>query len=188
MLFEIKDPEEYVWVSAFDVKPDDVELVLRSIQQKFPDVSVQLVDLDKVGGSRYLFLATFNALKSFRSGHPIARSLSMEILLYVAANRQIGEALKIAGVTAETRNVAAIAEGDSKSQVLEAAATLREMLKREGSDELLDKWDGKRVDHVRSVFGIGDKEIQATIRKKEDLTKAVERLAIERSALLAIKK
>jgi len=188
LLFEIKDPKEYVWISAFDAKPEDVEHVLRSMHQKFPAVSVQLVDLEKVAGSRYLFLATVNALKSFRSKQPIARSLSMEILLYVAANRQIGEALKIVGVTTQTKNVAAIAENESKEQVLEAATTLRELLRIEESDVLLDKWNARRVGHVRSVLGIGDKEIRATLRKKEDSTKAIERLAIERSAMLAIKK
>lgn len=188
MLFEIKDPTGYVWISAFDVKPKDVELVLRSSQQKFPAVSVQLVDLDKVAGSRYLFLATFNALKSFRSAQPIAHSLSMETLLYVAANKQIGEALKIAGVSPETKHVAAIAEGERKVQVLEAAAYLRQLLASKENDELLDKWDKVRVENVRSVFGIGDKELRATIRGNEGLFEAIERLAIERSAMLAIRK
>ena len=188
MLFEIENRAEYVWISAFDTKPEDVELLLRSMQQKFPSVSVQIVDLEKVGGSRYLFLATVNAVKSFHSPHSIARSLNMEILLYVAANRQIGEALKIVGVTAETRNVAAIAEGESKGEVLEAAVAFRELLKIAENDELLDKWDEKRLNHVRSVFRIGDEEIRATLRKSEEVTKAVERLTIERSAMLAIKK
>ena len=188
MLFEIKELEEYVWISAFDIKPDGIEDVLRSMQEKFPDISVQLVDLDKVAGSRYLLLATFNALKSFRSKQPIARSLSMEILLYVAANRQIDEALKNVGVTAKTRKVAAIIVSKSREQVLNAAGALREILKKEESDQLVDEWDKERIEHVRSALGIGDKEIRATLRKNEDPAKAVERLAIERSAMLTIKK
>jgi tRNA threonylcarbamoyladenosine modification (KEOPS) complex Cgi121 subunit len=112
----------------------------------------------------------------------------MEILLYVAADRQIGEALKIVGVTPETSSVAAIAEGMAKEQVIEVASALRELLKMEESEELLDRWDRKRLDQVRSVFRIGDKEIGATLRTNEELVRAVERLAIERSALLAIKK
>jgi tRNA threonylcarbamoyladenosine modification (KEOPS) complex Cgi121 subunit len=188
LLFEIKELGECVWISAFDIKPDGVEDVLRSMQEKFPDISVQLVDLDKVAGSRYLLLATVNALKSFRSKQPIARSLSMEILLYVAANRQIGEALKNVGVTAETRKVAAIVVSKSREQVLNPAGALREMLKKEESDQLVDKWDHERIEHVRSALGIGDKEIRATLRKNEDTAKAVERLAIERSAMLTIKK
>lgn len=188
MLFEIKDSAEFVWISAFDTKPDGVERVLQSVQEKHPDVTIQLVDLNKVAGSRYLFLATYNALRSFRSKQPIARSLGMEILLYAAGNRQIGEALKNVGVTPQTRKVAAIAVGKSRTQVLESAAVLRDILKKEESDDLVDKWDQDRIKHVRSVFEIADKEIKALRHKNENAVKALEHLAIERSAMLAIKK
>ncbi len=187
MLYEIRELAAYVWISAFDAKPDGVEQVLSAMQGKFPDVSVQLLDLDMVAGSRYLFQAIFNALKSFRS-KPIARSLSMEILLYIAANRQIGEALKHVGVTADTRRVAAVAVSNSQDQVLAATAALCELMKKENQDELLDEWDSERIENVRSIFGIGDKELRATIRKDEKSARAVERLAIERSAILTIKK
>jgi tRNA threonylcarbamoyladenosine modification (KEOPS) complex Cgi121 subunit len=188
LLFEIKELAEYVWISAFDAKPDNVDQVLRAIQGKLPGVSVQLADLDKVAGSRYLFLATVNALKSFRSKQPIARSRGMEILLYVAANRQIDEALKHVGVTADTRRVAAVAVSNSKDQLLGVAAAIGELLNEENLDELVDEWGPKRMDNVRSIFGIGDKELRATVRKNEDTAKAVERLAIERSAMLTIRK
>jgi hypothetical protein len=56
------------------------------------------------------------------------------------------------------------------------------------SDELLDKWNQERVKRVRSGFGIGDREIAALRRGNEDTSQIVERLAIERSAMLAIKK
>jgi KEOPS complex subunit Cgi121 len=188
LIFEVKDSGEFVWISAFDTKLDGVERVLQSFQGEHPDVSLQLVDLDKVAGSRYLFLATYNALKSFRSKQPIAHSLGMEILLYAAGNRQIDEALKNVGITPVTRRVAAIAVGTSRVQVLESAEALRDILKKEESDELLDKWDQDRIKRVRSVFGIGNKEVKALRHRNEKAVKALEHLAIERSAMLAIKK
>lgn len=187
MLYDIKELAEYVWISAFDTKPD-AEQVLEAMQTKSPLVSVQLVDLEKVAGSRYLFLATLNAIKSFQSKQPIAKSLRMEILLYIAANRQIGKALMHVGVTAETKRVAAVGVGNSKNEVLDAAAALSELLRKEELDKLLDEWAPERIEEVRSIFGIGDKELRATIRKNEAKAKAVERLAIERSAMLTIRK
>jgi tRNA threonylcarbamoyladenosine modification (KEOPS) complex Cgi121 subunit len=112
----------------------------------------------------------------------------MEILLYAAGNRQIGEALKNVGITPETRKVAAIAVGKSRVQVLESAAVLHDILKKEESDDLIDRWDQDRIKRVRSVFGIGEKEIKALHHKNENVVKALEHLAIERSAMLAIKK
>lgn len=187
MLFDITELSEYVWISAFDAKPD-VEHILRAMQEKAPGVSVQLVDLDKVAGSRYLLLATFNALKSFQSKQPIARTLGMELLLYIAANRQIGEALRRVGVNPDTRRVAAVALGKSRDQVLNAATLLSELVNRENLDALVDEWNPERIRNVRSLLDIRDKELKATIRKEEPTPKALERLAIERSALLAIKK
>ncbi len=187
MLFEIRELAEYVWISAFESKPE-VERILGEMQEKAPSVSVQLVDLDKVAGSHYLLLATFNALKSFRSKQPIARSLGMEMLLYIAANRQIGEALKRVGISGRTRRVAAVAVGKSKDQVLSAAALFSGFFTQQNLDALVDEWTPERIRNVRSLLDIGEKELKATIRKDEAMPKALERLAIERSAMLAIKK
>ncbi len=187
MLFEIKELAKHVWISAFDTKPD-VEQILGAMREKAPGVSVQLVDLDKVAGSRYLLLATYNALKSFQSKQPIARTLAMEMLLYIAANKQIGEALGQVGVNPDTRRVAAVVVSDSREQLLEAAGVLAELVMKESVDALVDEWSPKRVRNVRSLLDIGDKELKATIQKDETTYTALERLAIERSALLAIKK
>lgn len=188
MFFEISELAEYVWISAFEGGPDDIEQALRVMQEKFRDVSVQLVDLDRVAGSRYLLLATLNASKSFRSRQPITRSLGMEILLYIAASRQIGEALKHVGITAESRRTATVVVGSSRIRVSEAAAALRVFFAKEDVEGLLDKWDDKRIKSVRSNFGICDKELSAILRKHEGSVRAIERLVIERSAMLSVKK
>jgi tRNA threonylcarbamoyladenosine modification (KEOPS) complex Cgi121 subunit len=175
-------------MSAFDTKPQSIDQILRDTAEKFPGVSVQFVDLDKVPGRRYLFLATINALKSYNSNQPIAKSLGMEILLYISGNGQINEALKRVGVTSGTRRTAALAVGGSSRQVSDAGAFLVQALGQGNQDELLDDWPPERVEKVRSVFEIGDKEVKAVIRKSELVTSAIERLAIERSALVAVRK
>jgi tRNA threonylcarbamoyladenosine modification (KEOPS) complex Cgi121 subunit len=182
------DTAEFVWITAFGTKPDKIEHVLESMRVNCPEATVQLIDLERVAGSRYLFLATYNALRSHRSKNPIARSLAMEILLYVAGEKQIGAALERVGITPETKKVAGIAVGNSKELVLECGASLSRLLMKAESDELLDKWNQERVKRVRSGFGIGDREIAALRRGNEDTSQIVERLAIERSAMLAIKK
>ncbi len=188
MLFEIPEFNQYLWISAFETKLENVEQVLQAVQGKLPEICVQLVDLDRVAGSRYLFLATYNAIKSFHSKQPISRSLGIEILLYIAANKQITESLKRVGITANTRRIGALAVGSSADQVSVAGNFLAELLSTKSRDELVDEWPPGRVDNVRSGFGIGEKELRAIIRKSEARAKAIERLAIERSAMLAIRK
>lgn len=188
MLFQIPEFASHVWISAFDTSPKDVDKVLNVAEEKFPGVCVQLVDLDQVAGSRYLFLAILNALKSFHSKQPISKTLGMEILLFVAANRQISEALKRVGVTSETRRIAGIVVAKSSKEVSEVGDLLVELLNQRSRDELIDVWPPERISNVRFAFDIGNKELKATIRKNEDLVKAIERLAIERSAMLTIRK
>lgn len=188
MLFQLPEFSVHVWISGFASKPDDFDVVLRAVQQKHPEISVQFVDLEKVPGSRYLFLATLNALKSFHSKQPISRTLGMEILLYVSGNRQIAEAIQLVGMTSDTRKVAALLVGKSEEEVSAGAELLGQILNQRSDDELIDHWSPVRIDNVLAIFGIGPKELKATLRKDEGKVQAIERLAIERSALLAVKK
>jgi tRNA threonylcarbamoyladenosine modification (KEOPS) complex Cgi121 subunit len=188
VLYEIPELGQHVWISAFEAKIPDVTRILGDASRKYPSTCVQLVNLEKVAGSRFLFVTTYNALKSFSSKHRISRSLAMEILLYVAADRQIVEAIKLAGVTPETSRIAAIIAGPSPEEVEAATTLLTEAIKVTGTDKLLDEWSEARVQNVRSSFDIRDKELKAILRKGEDPAKGVERLAIERSALLAVRK
>ena len=187
MLTEIPQLGQYVWMSAFDTKPPSIEQLLRSAAEKYPEVSVQCVDLDMVPGSHYLLLATVNALKSYRSKQPIAKSLGMELLLYISGNGQINEALTRVGITPETNRTAALAVGSSSNHVSAAGTYLEQALGQHGRDDLVDDWPRSRIENVRSRFEIGDKELKAIIRTKEPITSAIERLAIERSAMLALK-
>ena len=188
MLFPLPELSGCVWISGFNGKPDDLDTTLRSIQERFPDVTAQLVDLDRVPGSRYMLLATLNALKSFHSKQPIAKTLGLEMLLYIAADRQISEALRHVGITPATERVAAILVGKVKDEVSDAALLLAQILHQKGDDTVVDDWSPDRTKNVLSIFRIGSKELKATMRAKEAKTEAIERLATERSALLTIRK
>jgi len=177
-----------VWISAFAKKPDDLDSVIREVQEEYPDVSVQFVDLDSVPGSRYLFLAVLNALKSFRSKQPISKRLSMEILLYVSGSRQITEAIRLVGISSRTKRIAVLSVGRIEKELSGTAAVLSRMLDQTSSDALVDDWSTARIENVLALFQIGSKELKATRRRKESRSQAVERLATERSALLTVRK
>ena len=178
----------HVWISGFAMKPDAFDVVIRKLHGTYPNVDVQFVDLDKVPGSRYLLLATLNALKSFHSNQPISRTLSMEILLYASANRQITEAIRLVGISSDTNRIAAIVVGKIEGETISAADLLSEILNQKSNDTLIDDWSPARIQNVISIFRIGSSELKATLRENESRTQAVERLAIERSALLTVRK
>jgi len=175
-------------VSGFSTRPADVDATLASIHVKLADVTVQLVDLDRVPGSRYTLLAVLNALRSFHSKQPIAKTLGMEILLYIAANRQIGEAIRRAGISPTTKRTVAVLVGTSKDELTKAIGLLEETIGVKCEDTLVDDWPQDRIKIVQGAFEIGPKELKATLRANETKATAIERLAIERSALLTIRK
>jgi tRNA threonylcarbamoyladenosine modification (KEOPS) complex Cgi121 subunit len=177
-----------LWVSGFSAKPSDVGAILGAIHAKSPSVAVQLVDLDRVPGSRYTLLAVLNALRSFNSKQPIAKTLSMEILLYMSANKQIEEAIRCTGISRTTRRVMAIVVGNGKDELTLSTQMLEESLGAKSEDEIVDQWSPDRMKKVQSAFNIGPKELNATLREDETKSNAIERLAIERSALLTIRK
>lgn len=188
MILELPEVSKHVWISGFKLRLSNVDQVLGELGKRFPEVCMQLVDLTQVAGSRYLLLAALNAIKSFQSKHPIAKTLSMEILLYTAASRQISEAINRVGVSSKTNHVGALAVGASQEEVRSAGEFLSQLFKQPSNDQLVDQWTQARVEAVRSAFEIGDKEVKAIIRKDEKTWTAIERLAIERSAMLTIKK
>ena len=187
MNLEILEGGAHVWVSAANASPKNIEEFFRLAAEKHPTVSIQVVDLDRVPGHRYLTLAVVNAIHSFRSNHPIGKTLGIELLLYLAGERQITEALKRVGVTAETRRVAVLAVG-SADELSAMPSFFNDLLGAQCDDGLLDDWSPVRIENVRSGFEIGEKELRAIARKEEPVTASIERLAIERSALVAAKK
>jgi len=188
LLLSIPEFSKQIWISGLHGRPEDVDSVIKNIEVKYPKVGVQLVDLDRVPGSQYLCAAILNALKSFNSRNPIARSLAMETLLFIAANRQINEAVKTVGVSKDTRRTAAIVISASAEESTAAGNFLSEILNLSCDDSLLDTWPEVRISAVRQTFNIGSEELKATKRENEPLVAAIERLAIERSALLTIRK
>jgi len=188
VIFELPENTLHAWISAFDTRPQKTEELFRTSAERYPDVSIQLVDLDRVPGRRYLKLATVNATKSFHSKQPIAKTLGMELLLYISAEKQIARALKRVGITADTCRIAAVAVSAHRDRVLAAGNLLAVTMGRESDDRPLDDWTQQRIKNVRSGYEIEDKELEAVIQENETETMVIERLAVERSAMLAAKK
>ena len=175
-----------IWISAYHGSVDPTKLT--DVQKQYPNVTVQLFDLDRIAGSRHLLLATFNALKSYESKRRISRSLGMEVLLFISGTRQISEAIKRVGITPKTTRTAVLSVLPAAADQLKLSDLLAEVFTEKDDDSLLDKWTSLRKSKVLRTFGIGDKELKAASRDGEPIEKAIERLAIERSAMLAIAK
>jgi len=188
LIFTIPDLETKILLTAVINENHDPQLILIATRQKFKGTTIQFLDLDKTAGHRHILLATYNALKSYRLDEMISRSIAIEILLYVAAERQIAQAFARIGVQTQTKKIVVIATSESSEVFPPLEAHLSQSFNHECNDRLLDEWTEERSETVRELFKITDKEIKAVTRTGDSIRKSIQRLAIERSALLVVKK
>jgi len=188
LLFTIPEFETKIMITALVNDNLDPQAILTATRQEFGDATIQFVDLDKTTGHRHILLATYNALKARSLDRMISRSFAIEILLYVAAERQITQAFTRIGVQTETKRIGVVATSNLAEILSQIKKHLAKSFNQECNDDLLDEWTEQRCEAIRGLFGMTDKEIQTVTRSGDSVRHSIQRLAIERSALLVVKK
>ncbi|MCD6408901.1 MAG: hypothetical protein J7L98_00970 [Candidatus Verstraetearchaeota archaeon] len=149
------------------------------------EVAVQLVDARAVASQRHIVSAAEHAAHSFARGENIAAKLSLEFLLYLAADRQLRSAIEKVGIKEESLEVVAITLGRKKGEVVEALKELLAKLPGEENENLLEISEEKEK-HLRKLFDIKEEELEAA--RKVHGEKALEHTILERIALFHIRK
>lgn len=109
----------------------------------------------------------------------ITKSLSMEFLLYTAAQRQIKKAIKLLGIKETTREVVGVILGERESQLIEAKDVLLEELQLIPSKDVLNDYSNKAqyfIDMLKSE-GFSVNEFSHS---------NIEKAILQRIALLAL--
>ncbi len=121
----------------------EVEDVNGFLQRYGEDVA--FVNADYVVDENHVYFAAKKAIKAWKEGRRVARTLPLEILLYSAATRQIRDALKM-GIAEGKNRVVAVFLRDVEVEGFEE----REVL--EMSEE--------KFRRIASFFGITDTELE----------------------------
>ncbi|MEM2092832.1 MAG: KEOPS complex subunit Cgi121 [Candidatus Bathyarchaeia archaeon] len=184
MLKHISDFGKYVAIAGFrNAKIEDVDGFLKNLRNKLhPEIVFQLFDAKPVATSDHLLFAALNALKAFRNGENISRNLSVELLLYASAQRQIRKATGILGIKSGTGEIAALAIGENLENVKSALEVIEESAGAKRDDSVLELSEEK-IKVIKKVFNITDAEIEA-MNGKNNLQEVIKNLVIERVALL----
>ncbi|UCD45479.1 MAG: hypothetical protein JSV27_03025 [Candidatus Bathyarchaeota archaeon] len=181
---EIKGSDWSVAIGGFrDAPVSDVDELLSKVGEAAGQSVFQLFDADKVAGWRHLFFAAVNAVKAFEAGTTVSRGLAMEVLLYASCVDQISQALDVTGVSSSTERVAILVMSENRGGLLEAFKQVSGVLGRADDDVL--RVDGVKLEALKGVFGISDREIEAVGSPVED---ALTWLIVERGALLPLRK
>ena len=131
------------------------------------DSTVVLFDADKIAGFAHIESAVAHAKRSFTEGKQIARSLSMEILIYASGQRQCSLASKFGLHDGENKVYVLILDGDEEK----ASALVREIVSE-------CEPFAPNKEKLKAEFGITDAEMEAAGENR------IEELVIERVALV----
>ncbi|AKG91711.1 hypothetical protein GAH_00963 [Geoglobus ahangari] len=143
---------------------------VREFLSKLPDGCV-LVNADYVVDLDSVRFAAEKALKMWEAGKRVAKTLSMEILLHVAATRQINQALELG-----------LREGENRVVVVDVSGCRASLEGLGFREEDVLELDEEKVRRVCEFYDIGDEELEIAGVEKLGL------LVRERMALFAISK
>ncbi|MFO7618982.1 MAG: KEOPS complex subunit Cgi121 [Thermoplasmata archaeon] len=107
----------------------DLDGFLASVSalEKRHGITIQLLRADRIFGAEHLVSATEKAERAFAGKTNMSRTLGMEILLYAAAERQTGEALRKLGISDGIEEIALVLVGDVEpGKILEELALERD--------------------------------------------------------------
>lgn len=168
-----------------EVKPFNIDDILAKVKSLCRDVDVQLLSPRCLAGFDHIYFASLNALKAFKQGRNISRSPAMELAVYASAQRQIEKAIRYLGVKNSEGSVVIVALGPDKERVTSCVEAVAAMMGGRVQDSVIDITGNEKLEYVKRFFGITDAEVEAVRRHGEEEVKVVERLVVERMAVLS---
>ncbi len=183
---------DYSWIGVEGLQvetPLKINKVLDDLQRiiKERKVPLQIVEVKYISGPRHAFHAGNLAVNAHNEKRSRANRIEIELLLYLTGRRQIGEAIKSAGVKKGTREIAVIGLGPSEKAVQGAVNEVAKTLRGKPADKLLEISKSKQSS-LQKLFDISDDEL-ALVTGTGDWKDGVLKCVMERGAMLdALKK
>ncbi|MFQ6087071.1 MAG: KEOPS complex subunit Cgi121, partial [Candidatus Bathyarchaeia archaeon] len=154
------------------------------VKEKTGNACVQFFDAKLVAGWQHLYFAALNAANAFRNKLNISNSLSIEILLYASAQRQIKEAVKLIGIHPNSRDVAVVIVTNTRSEASSLLSIISALLTGSIRDDGLLELTDDKAEGIKSLFEISDIELEAKVEREDGEKEALTDLVIEHVALL----
>lgn len=174
-------------IKAGSANISDIERVLKEIEGiAAKGCFVQLCSLRPVAGFLHVQAALGQALSALERKNSFSKNPSLEFLLRLTGKRQIGKALKIAGlvedVKGEKQNVLLVIAGSQKKELAEAETKIKKLISFSGDNTLFTTNAKKNKRFIMKTFGISERLLTTL----SDLPNPLESAAVEKTALLAL--
>jgi KEOPS complex subunit Cgi121 len=187
MTEKTEEPNENITIVGFrNVQIEGVNGFLEYFRKEKGGASVQFFDAKHVAGPQHLYFAALNALNAFEKNTNISNNLAVEALLYASAQRQIKKAVKMLGIKKDSSEVAALIITENRHKKSDHLRLVTKTIPGERDDSVLKLTD-KKLETIKTLFGISDLEFKAKLEKEGLEKEAITDLVIERMALLGTK-
>ncbi|MEM2896532.1 MAG: KEOPS complex subunit Cgi121 [Candidatus Bathyarchaeia archaeon] len=186
--FKLKDyRKRLLIINLLGAKIRDIDHAIKKFKGDLGEVEVQFFDSKKIAGWEHLYFAALNALKAFRNKNNISKSLSMELLLYASAERQIKDAIQKIGIEPNGKEITVAIVIDEKAIHEDLMDRILSIVNGKLSETGLEEWSKDKVKILKDTFKISNLELNALKRKGMSTKEIVKKLIIERMAILSIK-
>ncbi len=158
----VMDFRIYSCPTSIDVK--DLIMKMRQLNEGMRPGFLQLVDASRVLSEQHLVTACWHAVYAFQENINISRSMEIEMLLYLAATRQIEQALTIVGLSDNTKEAILVNVQNSPDNVEKAFQVFEESFSwnsspnqiiqpsRDDVEQVLPLYLGKKESEISSHF------------------------------------
>lgn len=173
------------WVLVFagslvsKLNPSNLSMILNQITSRFNLLASQLFDNRYVWGYRHLYSAIWHAQNALKNNRMIAKTLSMEVLLYTAGQRQIKKAIELLGVKETTIDIAGLLLAEKDDQLINANIQLQKELGLKPNLDLLNDFSSKNKYLIEMLVNEGFPAYKFTFTE-------VENAILQRIALLTL--
>jgi KEOPS complex subunit Cgi121 len=184
VLTYIQEFRKYCELTGFkNVEMNSPEAFLEEINTRKPlGVVVQFFDADVIATWQHLYFAVLNALIAFKNKENISKTLSMEIMLYASARRQIRKATQLVGIKPESLNIGALIVAGNRESAELALKRISKSVNSMSDGSVLE-FSEEKTERIKRAFEISGVELE-TVMEKGNMEKAIVDLVIERVALL----
>jgi len=184
LLRYIEEAGKYVELTGFrNIGIKNPEEFIKAVRVATPQkASVQFLNAQLVATWQHLYFAVLNALLAFKNQRNISKSVTMEVMLYASAQRQIRKAIQLIGIKRASANVAIVIVGANLDCVKAVLSTVSKCVGAEPDETVLELTQEKSKS-IRKAFGIRAEELEAVNEK--NAKQALVNLVIERTALLS---
>ena len=161
------------------LNPSNIGSIISQTNDRYDLLASQLFDNRDIWGYRHLYSAIWHAMKAKKNQRMISKSLSIEILLYVAGQRQIKKAIDLLGVKETTQAVTGILLGETARHLININTQLKKELHLKSNLSLLDDFSSKKQHFIKRLINDGFAADDFTFSE-------IEKAVLQKIAILAL--